>query len=314
MKKKTGIVILVLCLLVCLCSCSPNDPYKHNHNFIEEVVPPTCSNDGYTLYVCTTCGYKAAGLIIPALQNGGHNYVECICTECGDFLIDEAVDTLSLQYEKITDESGNEAYSVTGVTEENGYIKIPSTYNGLPVIKIANKAFWNVLKLKHIIIPESVVSIGDAAFEYCLDLVSVTISSSALSLGRDVFWDCRNLKDISFAGISELNDCVFLGCGSIENIVLTDKITEIDMEAFADCYGLKSITIPTSVTTIDVKAFNNCYNLTDIFYNGTTEQWQDISKFVGTNIYGKDVSWDAYTKEYTVHCTNGDIEKNQTEL
>lgn len=265
------------------------------------------------MYTCTTCHFKVRGDFVPALQSGGHTYVDCICTECNDFLIDEAVDTVSLQYEKTTDENGSEVYAVTGVTADCGYIKIPSTYNGLPVTEIANKAFWNVLGLKHVIFSENIVSVGDSAFEHCFNLISVTILGDALSLGMDVFWDCQNLKDITFEGIAEFNECAFLGCESIENIVLSDKVTAIDIEAFADCYGLKSITIPTSVTRIDVLAFKNCYNIKDIDYGGTTAQWNAINKFVGSD-KGRDVSWDAYTREYTVHCSDGDIEKNQADL
>ena len=311
-KSKICIVIMALCMLLCICGCNQNETNQHVHNFSTEVILPTCSKEGYTVYTCTTCHFKAWGDFVPALKSGGHNYVDCICTECNDFLIGEAVDTVLLQYEKTTDENGNEVYAVIGVSADCGYIKIPSTYHGLPVTKIADKALLNVLGLKHVIFPESIVSVGDAAFKHCFELISVTILGDELSLGEDVFWDCQNLKDITFTGIAKMNMCAFLGCENIENIVLSDKITVIDTQAFADCYCLKSITIPTSVTKISNLAFENCYNLIDIYYGGTTAQWNAIVKYVGDD-KGRDISWNAYTREYTVHCSDGNITKNRVD-
>ena len=319
MKSKKPIIIAILCVLLCLCGCTPNETNetnKHNHNFsVEKVVSPTCSKEGYTKYTCTTCGLVACGDYVPALQDGGHNYVNCICTECNDFLINEAVDTVTLKYTKTTDENGNEIYVVTGVTADSKYIKIPSTYNGVPVTKIADEAFRNVLALKHIIIPESIVSVGNAAFKACLNLISVTILGNELSIGKEVFWDCHNLKSVSFSSITALNDYAFLGCESIENVILSDKITVIGVHTFGDCYNLKSVTIPASVTKIAHGAFWNDYNLKDIYYAGTIEQWHSIIKENG--VYGntnEDASWNAYTLDYTVHCSDGDITKNQTNL
>lgn len=303
---------MVLCVLLCLCGCSPNETYKHNHSFSTEVISPTCSKEGYTKYTCTTCGFKTWADYVPALQNGGHNYVDCVCIECGDFLAEKATDTTSLLYQTISDDEGNESYKVIGITSDSVYVKIPSTHNGVSVTKIADEAFQSSLTLKHVIIPESIVSVGNAAFKYCFNLISVTILSNELSMGNEVFWDCHNLKSISFSNITNVNNYTFIGCTSIENVVLSDKIPIVGVHAFGDCYNLKSITIPISVTKILHGAFWNDYNLTDIFYEGTIEQWHTINKEIGTYTNtNEDASWDAYTGDYTVHCSDGDFIKNQ---
>ena len=46
-------------------------------------------------------------------------------------------------------------------------IRIPGEYNGLPVTKIANEAFYNCENIKSVTIPESVTSIGACAFSGC---------------------------------------------------------------------------------------------------------------------------------------------------
>ena len=54
------------------------------------------------------------------------------------------------------------------------------------------------------------------------------------------------------------------------------------------------------MTSIGEGAFSCCISLTSITFNGTKAQWNAISK-------GYD--WDCYIGSYTVHCTDGDIEK-----
>lgn len=60
-----------------------------------------------------------------------------------------------------------------------------------------------------------------------------------------------------------------------------------------------SITIPNSVTRIEMWVFDNCENLTSIAYNGTTEQWNSITKSYG---------WNSVIPATYVQCTDGRVE------
>lgn len=51
--------------------------------------------------------------------------------------------------------------------------------------------------------------------------------------------------------------------------------------AFYQCSGLTSIAIPDSVTLIGWAAFYGCNALKTITFEGTTEQWQQITKGTG---------------------------------
>lgn len=310
--KRFLIAVMALWLLLCFCGCTNhNEKYQHSHNFSAEVISSTCIKEGYTLYTCTTCGFKTMGDFTPVLQNGGHNYDNYVCTECGDFLKDEAVDTVSLKYAKITDENGNEVYKVTGVTEDCEYVKIPSTYNGIPVTQIAEGAFINLLTLKYVVLPDSIVSIGDSAFKFCFNLISVDVPDSVVVIGEEAFSNCHNLKSISLGSITVINKGSLIACHSIVDIVIPDDVTTICTYAFDNCFSLTSITIPQSVSRIYHAAFWNAYNLRDIFYEGTIEQWNAINKEIGSfSNTNEDASWNAYTGDYTVHCSDGNIAKN----
>ena len=71
----------------------------------------------------------------------------------------------------------------------------------------------------------------------------------------------------------------------------------IGKSAFSYCSNLTTITIPTTVISIGASAFGSCTSLTEITYNGTTAQWDSITK-------GKLLE---YNKSVIVHCTDGDI-------
>ena len=57
-------------------------------------------------------------------------------------------------------------------------------------------------------------------------------------------------------------------------------VTDIDAKAFMG-EEITSITIPGTVQTIGSKAFNNCDELTDVYYQGTKEQWGQIDISTG---------------------------------
>lgn len=119
-------------------------------------------------------------------------------------------------------------------------------------------------------------SIGNYAFYCCSSLTSVTIPNSVTSIGHSAF----------------------NGCSSLTNITIPNSVTSIGNSAFRSCSNLTSITIPNSVTSIGEYAFYNCNSLTSITFNGTTSQWNVITK-------GDD--WNRNVPATHVHCLDGDV-------
>lgn len=128
-----------------------------------------------------------------------------------------------------------------------------------------------------VVIGDCVNNIYFAAFYEFPNLTSVTIPNTVTDIGNSAFWGCNNLTSIN----------------------IPDSVTSIGESAFNECTNLSTITIGSGITEIGETAFILCTSLTSITYNGTTEQWQAITK--GDNWkYG-------VPSTCIIHCTNGDL-------
>ncbi len=169
-------------------------------------------------------------------------------------------------------EIGSSAFSgCTGLTS----ITIPSS-----VTSIGSSAFGSCTGLTSIIIPDSVTKIGTYVFMGCSGLISVAIPNNANILASSgIFSECTSLTSVTIPnGITRIGSNVFNRCTNLTNITIPDSVTSIGYNAFGNCTSLTSVTIPDSVTKIDKETFYNCTNLKDLFFIGTEQKWNSISK------------------------------------
>ena len=62
---------------------------------------------------------------------------------------------------------------------------------------------------------------------------------------------------------------------------------------------MKSVSIPVNIKTIESHAFYNCNELQSILYNGSEQQWNEISK---------DTDWLVNTNISSIICNDSIIE------
>ncbi len=180
------------------------------------------------------------------------------------------------------------------------------------VTSIGKYAFSSCTGLTNITIPESVMSIGDYAFEGCTDLMSITISDGVMKIGKGAFFNCTALTSITIPNhIENIGDEAFRGTG-LTDITIPDRVTKIGDLAFGWCRRLTSITIPDCVERIGNEVFKGCNELTSINYEGTKAQWKAIDKGVGWRGLYDCFYTNSESGSYTVHCTDGDIPKNES--
>lgn len=88
---------------------------------------------------------------------------------------------------------------------------------------------------------------------------------------------------------------MYLNNIEVTNLVIPNGTTEIIRSTFYSCSSITTVTIPASVEFIGTASFARCPNLTDVYYEGTVQEWQSISK--GPN-------W-MYEPRGTLHFTDG---------
>lgn len=125
-------------------------------------------------------------------------------------------------------------------------------------------------------IPANVTSIETIAFAYCSDIVKIEIPEGVTSIGGEAFTYCTKLSSIKIpSSVTSIGSGAFIACGNLSSIEIPPNVTSIDIYTFLQCVGLRNIKIPSSVTSIYC-AFSDCDSLTDVYYEGSEEDWNKI--------------------------------------
>lgn len=200
--------------------------------------------------------------------------------------------------EELTGEVGG--YAVAGVgTCNTREIRIPDTYNGLPVVGIWAWSFQDLEWLTKVVIPDSVEWIGSVAFDNCPNLGRLTIPDSVTDLAPMAVRNCpqavETVDGVTYVdkwllrcdpSITELNirpDTVGLASNAVSggldggfegltNIVIPDSVLYLCHGVFENCEGLKSITLSENIREIPSCAFRWCHSLESITIPGGISQ------------------------------------------
>lgn len=175
-----------------------------------------------------------------------------------------------------------QSYSVTGDINYlvTGEIIVPSTYNGLPVTRVKEKAFSHS-HMSSIRLPDTIIEIGeyafgdcyglrevsfgngltiigDYAFAYSPGIEKISIPDSTITIGKGAFLECSYTKFLSFGkNLEHIGDNAFRGCTGISNaLILPEGLTHIGECAF-NSTSITMAYIPKSVDYIGYGAFTN---------------------------------------------------------
>lgn len=110
-----------------------------------------------------------------------------------------------------------------------------------------------------------------------LDIPGVAIEGSC---GDSAAYSLNEATGVlMISGTGPMKDGAFLGTAAqkVKTAYVAQGITHIGGAAFANCLYLTAVSIPDSVTSVGNSAFMNCKKLTDIYYGGSTAQWNAIT-------------------------------------
>lgn len=211
-----------------------------------------------------------------------------------------------------TDATDNSAFTyvnhgdsieITGFDNSVSDVVIPSEIEGLPVTAISVGAFY-LSTITSIEVPDSVTSIGEMAFLGCTSLKSVKLSTGVAKIDKNAFGSCSALQEIQVAkdnpNFSSLNGVlyskkqdtlvIYPAAKTDAAYIIPSNVTSVAMYAFSENPYLETLTIPNSLIKVGDSAFYNCKNLRAVSYNGTEEEWNQITigllneKLTGANI------------------------------
>lgn len=191
MKRILTLVIFSIALLgVCACgdpaegSGNPDGSTGHTHTYSD-----TFEFDADLHWLEPTCDDTTK-----IKDRAPHTFDGAECTSC-DYKL---ADTEGLVFE--LNEDGN-SYAMTSVgSVEDETIVVPAEYEGKPVTKIADRAFWNCTTVVKIVIQPGVKVIGEYAFADCINTTSITIPEGVEEIGYMAFMDMTSLPELTLPG------------------------------------------------------------------------------------------------------------------
>ena len=235
----------------CVCGTKTSETITVDHTGEWTVLKtPTKTEDGARERTCESCREKMTEILY-------------------------AFGSVGLTYEKDTLKN---TCTVTGIgtcTETD--VVIPSVFDGCTVTAIADGAFENCLSMTSLTIPETVEKIGKGIVSGAENLHTLYYNTDdpcssdsfqnapiqkVVFGGNSISWISVSVEEVVLSEkITVIPRSAFDGCSALKNLVISDSVTKIEQRAFADCSGLVYIEIPSSVTLIGKEAFTGCISL-----------------------------------------------------
>ena len=87
-----------------------------------------------------------------------------------------------------------------------------------------------------------------------------------------------SIDTITLNHVDTIGGGVFRDIDALQLVDIQSGARYISSNSFRDCDNLKTVNLPSTVERINTYAFYDCPLLTDIYFNGTQQQWNSVSK------------------------------------
>ena len=215
--------------------------------------------DTWSFYIKTTNGWVISGNIKG--EKGESSVIEYDGTEGLDFY-------------PINDEKCGVSVG-RAFLQEN--IVIPSLYNGRKVTQIIYEGFAGCSNLTSITLPETLETLDADAFNYCSNLENVYYKGTidkwcSITANEAGFESSPMCYADNFYMLDENKEWY-----CVDELIIPDNVETINFGVFSNFNNITDLTLPSSVKTIGAYAFEYCSSLENIYYDGTFEDWCNIS-------------------------------------
>ncbi len=152
----------------------------------------------------------------------------------------------SVTYMSTTTTSGYGGGFTTYNSPYSGNVVIPAIveYNGVKytVTRIGNHAFDDS-EVETVMLPNTITEVYDGAFTNCGKLKEILLPNTVTYIGKNAFSYCTSLKSfiIPPSMLNSINDYVFYGCTSLEDLYIPSKVNNFRLWACNNLYSLCNI-------------------------------------------------------------------------
>ncbi|MBR2589432.1 MAG: leucine-rich repeat protein, partial [Clostridia bacterium] len=138
--------------------------------------------------------------------------------------------------------------------------------------------FNNNAKVTEIVVENGVSAIGNDAFTQLRNLKTVSLPDTVTSLGDDAFSFCFALSDINIPeSVQSIGSSAFSACYALTSFTVPKGVKTLGKSTFWYCDHLQSVALPESLESVSDNAFVYCSALTDVYYEGSQDDWNTIS-------------------------------------
>ncbi len=279
----------------------------HNYQTVEQVVQPTCTEDGYTIYSCS-CGLTENRDVVPASHDFGSYTSDNNatyeadgtktrrCNNCSESetIADEGSRKTRYEFEAVTID-GVEGYALTrydATDIQSTEIEIPEQFDGKPVLAIKSFTGGWLSPITKVTIPNSVVEIYSNAFSGVVNLETLVIGTGLKTVGQNAFVACEYIKEVIYNGTADswaeisfpdysanpagLAKGIKIGGEPLTELNLTSA-TKVGILAFQNILTLESVVLGDSVLTVEFAAFTGCVNLKSVVVGNEVTEIQGLA-------------------------------------
>ncbi len=230
------------------------------HSYGSVITAPTCTEDGYTTYICH-CGDNYIADKVAAF---GHSYdngvitINPTCESKGSKTF--TCSTCENTYTEDVDATGHDyndikVCKVCGYNESLEGAKYITTNDGWVIAVLEDEAFLMTYcgEGKKMIFPSKYidVTLNFDYFDFDYKVVKDTL---------ELLWICDEYE-------CQIKGYQFYDFEFLEYVILGNGVISIGDEAFGCCDNLISVSIGEGVTSIGVFPFDQCFKLKYIYYN-----------------------------------------------
>lgn len=147
-------------------------------------------------------------------------------------------------------------------------VVVPAMLEDLPVYEIDHDVF-SKSGVKSIVFEDGIYNIHT---EFSADLVSVVLPSTLDYIGSSTFENCYSLENVVIPeGITGIQMDAFKHCGLLKTVTIPSTVSYLGNEAFAYCDGLETVTLCEGLFSIDDGVFLGCESLKSITIPNSVE-------------------------------------------